>query len=88
VGGLGPSMDLPKECQERGVCLGDAGLVVERGVFHLLFNIFLPCDHPINLGRTPKGFNPMAQQAGDTLTKMMPPNWTMWSERTQRRQLV
>ena len=47
---------LPIECRDRGVSIGDVGLITESGGFDYLFNIREPRDHPVNLGRSPPNF--------------------------------
>ncbi len=54
----GPDMNLPKEYRRKGVSLGDVGILYSES-FSFLFNVFLPADHPINLGRVPSGFKPL-----------------------------
>lgn len=51
-----PSSALPSSYRERGVSIGDLGLVTSMGSFDFLFNICLPAGHPINEGRTPQHF--------------------------------
>jgi hypothetical protein len=51
-----PNIRLPEEYQAQGVCIGDVGLVTPKGDFSFLFNICLPANHSINLGRTPEQF--------------------------------
>ena len=50
------SDDLPTECHDRGVSIGDVGLITESGAFDYLFNICKPRDHPVNVARTPPDF--------------------------------
>jgi hypothetical protein len=52
-----PADNLPQEYRDRGIDIGDVGIVTSDGSFDFLFNICLPFDHPINLGRTPPGFH-------------------------------
>jgi hypothetical protein len=47
---------LPTACRERGVSIGDVGIVTEDGSFDFLFNVCLPRDDPVNDGRTPESF--------------------------------
>jgi hypothetical protein len=51
-----PPDNLPQEYRDRGVDVGDVGIVTSNGIFDFLFSICLPSDHPINCGRTPPGF--------------------------------
>lgn len=48
-----PNDSLSKEYIERGVDIGDIGLVTENGSFDFLWSTCLPADHAINRGRTP-----------------------------------
>lgn len=51
-----PDDNLREQYKDRGVDIGDVGIVTADGDFDFLFNICLPEDHPINIGRTPPGF--------------------------------
>ncbi|KAJ7210650.1 hypothetical protein C8J57DRAFT_314530 [Mycena rebaudengoi] len=55
----GPQLNLPDEYRETGVSIGDVGTVTADGIFDFYFNIFLPCNHPINAGRVPDDFVPL-----------------------------
>jgi hypothetical protein len=52
-----PDDNLCQEYRERGISIGDVGLITADGEFDFLFNICLPADDPINLGRTPPDFH-------------------------------
>jgi hypothetical protein len=52
-------MGLPVDYRKKGINIGDVGIVYRAGYFDFLFNIFLPADHEINLGRVPSGFIPL-----------------------------
>ena len=48
-----PSQSLTSAYIERGFSIGDVGIFTDEGSFEYLFNVSLPADHPINLGRVP-----------------------------------
>ncbi|ESK91062.1 hypothetical protein Moror_1157 [Moniliophthora roreri MCA 2997] len=51
---------LPIEYQEKGVSIGDVGVITEEGGFQYFFNILLPADHPCNgAERVPPDFTPL-----------------------------
>ncbi|KAJ7934596.1 hypothetical protein B0H13DRAFT_1591560 [Mycena leptocephala] len=54
-----PQQNLPDEYRKTGVSIGDVGAVTPDGTFDFFFNIFLPCNHPINAGRVPDDFVPL-----------------------------
>jgi hypothetical protein len=51
-----PNDSLCEAYRERGVEIGDVGVITADGGFDFLFSICLPADHPINLHRTPPNF--------------------------------
>ena len=57
----GMNKRLPIEYRRQGLGIGDVGVITERGFFDSLFNISLPCDHPlaINSDRLPDNFYPL-----------------------------
>lgn len=55
-----PNDSLSQEYRDRGLDIGDVGIITPRGQFDFLFNICLPEYHPINAGRTPPGFTEIA----------------------------
>jgi len=57
----GTNKRLPIEYRRRGLGIGDVGVITERGFFDSLFNICLPCDHPlaINPDKLPDNFYPL-----------------------------
>jgi hypothetical protein len=55
----GPSEMLPTESQTSSIQIGDVGTVTPEGLFDCFFNIYLPADHPINLGNVPDDFYPL-----------------------------
>ena len=52
-----PFSNLPRAYRSKGVRIGDLGIITTDGGFDFLFNICLPPDHPINMGRVPPGFS-------------------------------
>ncbi|KAF8969623.1 hypothetical protein BDZ97DRAFT_1754462 [Flammula alnicola] len=54
-----PNFYLPIQYQRKGIAVGDVGIITASGGFDFLFNICLPHDHIINLGRVPEGFTPL-----------------------------
>ena len=52
-------MTFPREYRRNGVSIGDVGILYRTGDFAFLFNIFLPADHDINVGRVPNNFVPL-----------------------------
>jgi hypothetical protein len=51
-----PDDNLCAAYRERGISIGDVGIITADGEFDFLFNICLPADDLINLGRTPPNF--------------------------------
>ncbi|KAF8837959.1 hypothetical protein BDN67DRAFT_972216 [Paxillus ammoniavirescens] len=43
-----PDSNLPPSCRDEGLRIGDVGIVTERGIFDVLFNVCLPKDHTLN----------------------------------------
>jgi hypothetical protein len=52
------SLPVPKEYQDRGVSVGDVGILTPTGAFSFLFSACLPHDHPVNDRRVPQDFEP------------------------------
>ncbi|KAJ6472586.1 hypothetical protein C8R45DRAFT_787153, partial [Mycena sanguinolenta] len=55
----GPPENLPQEYQDNGIQIGDVGTVTPEGLFDVLFNIYLPADHPVNINNVPSDFHPL-----------------------------
>ncbi|KAJ7712806.1 hypothetical protein B0H16DRAFT_1899789 [Mycena metata] len=51
-----PSDDLPPECQERGLEIGDVGALSSDGSFNVFFNVRRPDHDPVNRFGVPAGF--------------------------------
>ncbi|KJA14911.1 hypothetical protein HYPSUDRAFT_412822 [Hypholoma sublateritium FD-334 SS-4] len=51
--------NLPVEYRRTGISIGDVGLVTADGSFDFLFNILLPPDHHVHVGRVPETFSPL-----------------------------
>ncbi|KAJ7931197.1 hypothetical protein B0H13DRAFT_860183 [Mycena leptocephala] len=60
-----PYDDLPLEYKERGVSVGDVGVITNDGAFDFIFNICLPRDHPINSVGVPEDFEVVPLGDGD-----------------------
>ncbi|EFI26919.1 hypothetical protein CC1G_15320 [Coprinopsis cinerea okayama7 len=60
-----PSVQLPKSYVDKGVRVGDVGIITQYGAFDYLFNICLPAEHPNNSGPLPDGFVPLLTQQKD-----------------------
>lgn len=55
-----PSRALPEEYKKKGCGIGDLCIITPNGSVDYLWNICFASDHPINIGRTPPGFEPIA----------------------------
>ncbi|KAJ7817996.1 hypothetical protein B0H14DRAFT_2840790 [Mycena olivaceomarginata] len=55
----GPQPNLPPEYQRIGVAIGDVCRLTPEGILEFFFNIYLPPNHPINVGNVPDGFSPL-----------------------------
>ncbi|KAH9480733.1 hypothetical protein JR316_0007333 [Psilocybe cubensis] len=62
-----PNRRLPINYRKDGVSIGDVGIITPSGGFSFLFNICLPADDPINLGRVPEDFVPIYPQLDDSM---------------------
>jgi hypothetical protein len=61
-----PSADAPPSYDDKGVSVGDVGILTPSGGFDFLFNICLPAEHPNNSGGPlPEGFVPLLTQQRD-----------------------
>lgn len=54
-----PNTRLPDEYKERGVGIGDVGIITPDGAFDFLFSICHPANHPINCNGVPDDFEPL-----------------------------
>jgi hypothetical protein len=48
--------NLPAACRDRGVTIGDVGIITDEGGFDFLFNVCQPCDDPVNIDRIAPSF--------------------------------
>jgi hypothetical protein len=60
-----PDENLPSEYRERGLSIGDVGIITPGGGFDVLFNACQPATHPINNDSVPEGFVPFMLGDGD-----------------------
>jgi hypothetical protein len=65
-----PFNNLPAKYRKRGVWIGDLGIITADGGFDFLFNISIAASHPINKGRTPPNFEPVAITVDDIRTEL------------------
>jgi hypothetical protein len=56
-----PSSKYPAGYRNKGASIGDVGVITSDGHFDFIFNVFSPCDHPINNIGVPPGFLPLPQ---------------------------
>lgn len=54
-----PSVNLPIQLQERGVSIGDVGIIMPNGSFRFVFSVCTPADDPVNCFGVPHGFQQM-----------------------------
>lgn len=52
-----PDSNLSLELREKGVVIGDVGILNGDGGFDYMFNALLPASHPHNVNGVPEGFN-------------------------------
>ena len=74
-----PNENLSYEYRQRGVSIGDVGIITCNGGFDFLFNICLPATDPINRGGVPEGFVPVILDATDVVKERFrfPPGATI-----------
>lgn len=56
-----PDGNLPSEYREKGISIGDVGIITADGGFDFLFNICVPSDHPVNYRGVPDGFQNVSE---------------------------
>lgn len=56
-----PDDNLPDEYRNKGVSIGDVGIMKPDGDFDFLFNICVPSDHAINQRGVPLGFEDVSE---------------------------
>ncbi|KAJ7154580.1 hypothetical protein C8R46DRAFT_1227418 [Mycena filopes] len=65
-----PSDDLLPACRERGIEIGDVGVLTSDGSFDVFFNICRDRDDPVNRYGLPPGFKPVGMPAsGDLVSR-------------------
>ncbi|KAF8967337.1 hypothetical protein BDZ97DRAFT_2057013 [Flammula alnicola] len=57
---------------QRGVNIGDVGVLDRYGMFYFAFNIFLPPDDPIHAGHTPREFVPFQPPPNSSELRFIP----------------
>ncbi|KAJ3714421.1 hypothetical protein C8R42DRAFT_613654, partial [Lentinula raphanica] len=58
---------LPGIYKEKGVHIGDIGILTDSGGFDYLFNVCHEATHPLNVGRVPDDFKPITGIADDDI---------------------
>ncbi|ESK85012.1 hypothetical protein Moror_15750 [Moniliophthora roreri MCA 2997] len=84
-----PNDDLPPEYSDKGIQIGDLGVITPDGGFDFFFNVCVSADHPINRSRgTPANFVPIAWN-GQTFRapKRFRPGIPICSRRAKQRQV-
>ncbi|KAK0210016.1 hypothetical protein DFS33DRAFT_250740 [Desarmillaria ectypa] len=54
-----PDYSLCSAYVERGICVGDVGIIRDDGGFDFIFNAFLEADDPVHEGGVPPNFSPL-----------------------------
>ena len=57
-----PNEMLPDEKRDKGIMIGDVGIIKADGSFDFLFNICVPSSDPINRDRVPPEFENVASE--------------------------
>ena len=57
-----PNERLPDEQREKGITVGDVGIIKTDGSFDFLFNICVPSSDPVNRGGVPPYFENIAPE--------------------------
>lgn len=60
-----PNENLPYEYRQRGISIGDVGIITSDGGFDFLFNVCLSATDPINNDNVPEGFVPLVLDQRD-----------------------
>ncbi|KAK0194035.1 hypothetical protein F5146DRAFT_1221561 [Armillaria mellea] len=60
--------NLPGPYRDKGVSVGDLGILTDDGGFDFLFNACAEADDPVNCGRVPPQFKPLRISCGSTHT--------------------
>jgi hypothetical protein len=70
-----PNENLSYEYRQRGVSIGDIGIITPHGGFDFLFNVYELANHPIHVNGVPEGFVRLDLDQGDVFKQsyMHPP---------------
>ena len=70
-----PNENLSHEYRQRGVSIGDVGIITPDGGFDFLFNVYLLANNPIHINGVPEGFLKLDLDQGDVFKQsyMHPP---------------
>ncbi len=58
--------NLPDVYRDKGVSVGDLGILTDDGGFDFLFNVCAEADDPVNCGRVPPQFQPLRISCGSS----------------------
>ncbi|KAK0493315.1 hypothetical protein EDD18DRAFT_1464838 [Armillaria luteobubalina] len=58
-----PDYSLSSAYVERGICVGDVGIIRSDGGFDFIFNAFLEADNPVNACQVPPNFSPLRTES-------------------------
>lgn len=84
-----PDDNLVSDYREKGVSIGDVGLITSDGKFDFLFNICLPSDHPVNQQYgVPKDFEVLSQAIQITKDPMHYPLGASFANSSRKNEAV
>ncbi len=69
-----PDYSLPDAYRDKGVSVGDLGILTEDGGFDFLFNVCVEADDLVNQGHVPPQFEPLRIPQGDPIRKVVSPH--------------
>jgi hypothetical protein len=80
------STNLPRAYLQKGISIGDVGMITPDGSFDFLFNICEEADDPVNGNNVPPGFAQvsMEQREKDTFPNMCGPGTVICSASVQK----